>query len=500
MQAACGDNSEGRSTPERHTLASRCFLGALALLVVACGGASNGAVDDTPTGPPADVPDLEVVRAEMRMSESQLDSVFIGHSSGLAIASVRILQAPMRMTATIVGDWLRLAPPPEWAGLDTVVVRVKYQPAVDGAKIAASIISQPIAVEPGPYRVSYNPYASVHWATTGRWRVQLHDHPGNVAASYRSYDSAGYHIASLQDYSGAPTLSTAWTSRHWPAESWLPAATLNGFRNIRFLLPSAEEAAALHLTSPFLTEYIAGQPAARRGAPLADNEYVTTQQGIDQIRTRGGLPFLAHPWTDASDFTSLRSYTGIEVYSAFAEARREQGKESFFTDTDRNVTMVSLWDRLLQTNPRVVGIAVNDHFGPDSKESGLSMRVRNSGWIFALADELTPASLRTAIEGGAVFAVRDLSVPKGGYPVVDSVWADASAVHVASNGTVRWVAAGKVVGAGRDFPLTALPVGSHYVRAEIAVPDGSTIYTQAFEVRLLRADIVTSMSPRLGPP
>src|SRR5688572_5316432 len=131
---------------------------------------------------------------------------------------------------------------------------------------AASFVS---SNPPGPLRIYRNPYREVAWSTDLRLQAQHHDHIGTSANRLAAYDNAGYDVVALMDYSGAPSLPHARTSRLWPPESVFPSNVLASIRNIDLLIPDAEEVGidSRHFTSPFLTEYIeysAGGNSAER--------------------------------------------------------------------------------------------------------------------------------------------------------------------------------------------------------------------------------------------
>lgn len=434
-----------------------------------------------PTAPPGPPPpdDSPLVAGEIGFAEARFDSIALAEALGLSAGTTVTLRGPgRRVEAAVTGGWLLVRPPVAWSGVDTVRLLLTR---LDGVQREAIL---PLRIGSGPYAVTHDPYAGVDWSRTGRWKVQLHDHPGTISASYQAYDRAGYHAVALMDYSGVPSLPYAWPVRRWPPEQWLPAATLAGFTSIRFLFPGAEEVGALHITSPFLTEWIAKWEPGTTPSP-APWEYTTMQGAIDRVREYGGMPIVAHPWNDAVYYETLTGYTGLEIYSAFAHHRYEEGKEPFFALTDRNAVMVALWDRLLRWNPRIIGVAVNDHFGPDSREVGVSARTRDSGKVLVLAETFTPATLRGALERGAFFAVADVGAPKDRFLGADAVRVDAAGIRLETAAAVLWISGGAIVATGPDLRFAVLPPGTTYVRAEMHDAEGSVVYTQAFGLGLV---------------
>jgi len=326
-----------------------------------------------------------------------------------------------------------------------------------------------------------DPYADVAWATIQWLKVQLHDHAGTDTTKIRAYDRAGYGGFSLMTYSGVDSLSYSWRERHWPPDRWLPATFRTTLENIKVWYPNAEEVGYDHMTSPFMEGYV------RRSTAAGDSGYGSTQECLDQVVARGGLPILAHPWTGVARFGRLANLFGVEIYSAFAEYRRRVARDSSFVTVDRNAQLLANWDSLLMLNPSIRGIAVNDHFGPDNQNPLLPAGIRDSGKITALVASVSLVSLRRALTTGSFFAVRDFSPTKDGYPRLDSLRADRHAIEVfGATGNVRWVGNGRLVREGRRLPLDRLPRNLQYVRGEIVDPAGSVLYTQAFGLRLSR--------------
>lgn len=336
--------------------------------------------------------------------------------------------------------------------------------------------------KPLPLRIYSSPYAAVDWTADFRLRAQLHDHQGTTTGRIAAYDAAGYDVITLSDYSGNRTLPYAWTSRHWPAEAWLTPTFIASLRNIKILLPGAEEVGFpdTHITSSFLDTYIE-RWTPDMGSAKQSNQYETVQEMLSLIQSRGGIPCIAHPWNGLPAVSS-DSPLCTEVYSAFAAYRTWQGTEAFFK-TDRAAVLLSGWDTLLQRNQSVIGVSVNDHFGPYSPIADLPDFIRDSGKIVVLSKAVTAPAFKEAFSRGAVFAIRDYGVTKNRYPLVNSIYTDETSIEIDTTDRIEWVTGGALIGTGRRLESTSIPQGSRYVRAEISNMDGSMIFTQAFRVR-----------------
>ncbi len=170
-----------------------------------------------------------------------------------------------------------------------------------------------------PLRVYHDPYGQVDWDTDARLLAQMHDHLGNGGAQIDAYDRAGYQVLSLMDYSGVASLPYSWTQRHWPAVDWVPHSVYANLKHIRFFVSNAEEIGAQHMTSPFLTTYIA--VAADSGNAPGTPEYTTIQEAIELNHQHGGLAVVAHPWYDPDRYLALAGVDGVEIYSAYVVAK-----------------------------------------------------------------------------------------------------------------------------------------------------------------------------------
>lgn len=325
-----------------------------------------------------------------------------------------------------------------------------------------------------PLRVYRNPYESVDWIGDLRLVTQLHDHVGVDTARLREYDNAGYQAVSLLSYSGVPSLSYTAKERLWPAESVLPAAFRASLQELSLFLPGAEEVGFDHFTSPFLTEYIEKQEVGN-DTPLT---YGSTQEGIDLTNALGGLALLAHPWGRPSTYSAMRRVAGMEIYSAFAAVKEREGDPNL---PHGNSTMLTNWDQRLVLDQGVVGVAVNDHYGPYSTLLPPGDPLRDSGKIVVFVSAPSLGNVRAALERGAILAVRDWGKVKGEYPRVESIAVSDTVIHIEANGRIEWIVDGRPYSAGPTF---VAPRGANrYVRAQISNEDATTLYTQAFVLR-----------------
>jgi hypothetical protein len=336
---------------------------------------------------------------------------------------------------------------------------------------------------PGPLRIYYDPYAQVDWVTDRPLLAQHHDHAGASAARLIAYDNAGYDVMSLMDYSGVPKLQSALKQRLWPASSFVAADVATNFRNIKLLIPNAEEVGipTRHLTSPFLTDFIEYDEGASDsdGAP----KYHSEEQAVELIRNRGGLPMLAHPWYSAAEILSGPEAFGMEIYSSYIAAKRAQGVAEFVNE-DRNAKLLANWDAVLATGRWWVGIAVNDHYGPYAAPDATEPGIRDSGKILVYSHGEALDAYRDAFQRGAFFAIQDNGEVKGGFPRVNSVSVESGAVTIDAPAAVeiRWISNGQVIGQGSTLTYSSLPPRAVYLRAEIRGPT-HVVYTQPFVLR-----------------
>lgn len=328
-------------------------------------------------------------------------------------------------------------------------------------------------------RIYHSPYEEVIWESDLRLKAQHHDHVGTNATLLRRYDAAGYAAVSVMDYSGNPSLTYAWKQRIWPPEEWFSQELLGSLSNIKVLIPNAEEIVdeTTHVTSPFLTTYV---ERFFPGRPKAPWQYASVVELFGLIRGGGGLPCVAHPWEPGRSFREFSGTFCIEIYSAYAEERRRQGDARFAED--RNEIMIQNWDRALDFNQSVFGIAVNDHFGPGNRAELVPEEVLDSGKIVVLAHDATLEAYRDAMLRGAFFAIRDLGIQKDSFPTVYSISVEQTSVFVDTSGAVRWISGGRVIHEGPLLEYFKLPANSRYVRAEIR-QENAVVYTQPFWVR-----------------
>ena len=334
---------------------------------------------------------------------------------------------------------------------------------------------------PPALRIYRSPYADVAWSAALRLKAQHHDHVGFNETKIRAYDAAGYNVVVLLDYSGNPLMPQAVRRRLWPVKSVLSDSFVASMRNVRLFVPGGEEIGDenLHVTSPFLATYIQRwDPAAGARKP---DEYETPTELRDLINGNGGLAILAHPWHEHLDPAWTSRFKGMEIYNAFGAVFFRKPVTEFMK-TDRNAVMLAAWDKALALNSSVVGVAVNDHFGP-LPDFPIDDDLRDSGKIIVLADDSSSEAYRRAFERGAVLAIKDLGTTKDRYPTVSRIVSSGSEVTIDTDGSVRWIAMGEVVGTGPRFQVSALAPGATYLRAEIRNSDGSVVFTQAFAIR-----------------
>jgi hypothetical protein len=347
----------------------------------------------------------------------------------------------------------------------------------------ASVLETSKSAAPPGSRVYHDPYRQVNWGTDLALKTQTHDHAGTSTTKIAAYDAAGYDVIGLSDYSGVASLSYSWTARRWPPDAYLTKSFMTGLKHIKTFIPDAEDVEFLHLESPFLTTYIAKwEPALY---PTRQPWHcASTQECIDLIATYGGLPIVAHPWSNWRDYESLKGYFGVEVYNAYGTYQHEFGTDTSLTNTDPNATILTRWDQMLAKNPYVIGLAVNDHYGPDNTEASVPARIRDSGKIILLARDLTLDALRDAFQRGALFGIKDVGTIKDRYPTVLSVLTTDSTITISTDGSVAWVVNGARV-AGTSNTLNVRGLSTGYARATVTNVDGSTVFIQPFVLRAI---------------
>lgn len=354
-----------------------------------------------------------------------------------------------------------------------------------GADPAAAATTPVPAVATQKVIVGYNPYENVDFSGHARLLGQHHDHAGVTQSRLLAYDAAGYNVLGLQDYSGNPRLSYAWTQRRWPPDQWLPKAFMAQLKNIEIFLPNSEEVGIpeFHATSSFARTYIESAPNPDQ--PREAWQYKTNTEMLQLIRAGGGVPCLAHPLEPLVDINYFAKIPCIEIYSAYTEGMKEQGV-AFYTSRDRRRVMVDNWDRLLRENPRVLGIAVNDHFGPDTPPfQKVSLRTRDSGKVQVFVHEATLQAYENAFRRGAFFAVVDQGETKGAFPLVRDIVVEREGIYIDTDATVQWITNFGRVAEGNLLALDTLPERTTYARAEISNSAG-TVYTQPFTIVAIR--------------
>lgn len=354
-----------------------------------------------------------------------------------------------------------------------------------GADPAAAASAPLPAVATQKVIVGYNPYEDVDFSGHARLLGQHHDHAGVTQSRLLAYDAAGYNVLGLQDYSGNPRFSYAWTQRRWPPDKWLPKAFMAQLKNIELFLPNAEEVGIpeFHATSSFARTYIESAPDTDQ--PREAWQYKTNTEMLQLIRAGGGVPCLAHPFEPLVDTNYFAKIPCVEVYSAYAEAMKDQGV-AFYTSRDRRRVMLDNWDRLLRENPRVLGIAVNDHFGPDTPPfQKISPRTVDSGKVQVFVHEATLQAYENAFRRGAFFAIVDQGEAKGAFPFVRDIVVEREGIYIDTDATVQWITNFGPVAQGNLLALDTLPERTTYARAEISNSAG-TVYTQAFTIVAIR--------------
>jgi len=456
------------------------------LLLVALAACSGEAVSQPQEQPPFQASVRELVTVSGELGTTRVLVRGAGPTTSFAYS---IVVPPRHGSAVIdAAGEVSLVAAGDFVGHDALTVRVAgTSPVTAPLDVVVPVVVEQQPAGPGSItglRVYHSPYADVRWGTDVRLKVQLHDHEGVSQSRLRAYDQAGYDVMSLMDYSGVRALPYALDSVLWPPTHVLAASFLAGLVHVRFFIPNGEQVGYAHVTSPFLRTYIERWQDSLTETPGRQPwHYTSSQETINTITRFGGMPILAHPWYGPEVASRLKGFAGVEMYSAFARYRAEEGVDTFFTRTDRNRVLLTVWDRLLAVDQRVLGVAVNDHFGPGNTSAALDPHTRDSGKVLVLSTAATLEALRTAMEAGAVLAIKDLGVPKDRYPSVDSIVAEDWALTVHTAGNVEWVANGRLIATGPILSFAHLPAGSTYVRAEIGDLNGSRVYTQAFVVR-----------------
>lgn len=332
-------------------------------------------------------------------------------------------------------------------------------------------------------RIYHNPYREVDWTSDFRLKAQHHDHlVADLPGRLQAYDVAGYDAVSLMDYSGAPRLAYALKNRLWTPEMVVPPDVLASMRNVTVFLPNAEEVGLPdgHYTSAFLTRYIEHWEGSSSTGKQPWHYSDVTELGR-VVTDYGGVLLIAHAWSPDIHYYQL-PLVGVEIYNPVAEFKRRQG-DSEYTSVDRTRILIENWDRGLARNYRLIGIAVNDHFGPYRPIGTTDDDLRDSGKVIVFSKSRTLEGYESAFRRRALLAVKDLGRTKDLFPVVRSITQDDSGITIDVDDVIRWISHGSVIASGRYLPFSALPMDSRYVRAEVQNTDGSIVYTQAFSVR-----------------
>lgn len=333
------------------------------------------------------------------------------------------------------------------------------------------------------FRVSYNPYKGVDWKNDFRCLTQFHDHavsPGLFEQFLNHYDAAGYQAVSVLHYSGVPSRPDTWQKRYWPVSAYASTAAndtelLARYRNLRILIPAAEEVGYHHILSPFMTEYIekweGTDPSQRQ-----PYHYDSSQTCIDRIRERGGLAILAHPWNRLEHYDPYSGFQAIEVYSGYANHKAAAGEL-----VDNNPQFLKVWDHLLATkSTRIWGTGANDWFGPGREDLREEFATHlDTGKTLVLIREWTLESLRESFQKGALFAVKDLGLVKGEFPVIGEIRVDENQIQIETNGEVIWIAGQTTYASGNTFSLLHRPSDLKYIRAQISNAAGE-VFVQPF--------------------
>ncbi len=333
------------------------------------------------------------------------------------------------------------------------------------------------------YRVSYNPYEGVDWGGGLSCLTQFHDHvtgPRLFEQFLGQYDAAGYQAVSVLHYSGVPSHPDSWRKRYWPVSSFIASVSndaelLSRFKNLRILVPGAEEVGYHHILSPFMTDYI----EKWEGNDISQKQpfhYESSQTCIDRIRERGGLAILAHPWNRLEHYDSYSSFQAIEVYSGYANHKAAIGELE-----DTNSQLLRVWDHLLVTkSTRIWGIGSNDWFGPGREDLREVFPTHiDTGKTVILIEDWTLESLRKSFEKGALFAVKDSGMVKGDFPTINKIQVDENHIQIDTSSEVTWCANQISYATGVALSLSDLPSGLKYIRAQVKNATGE-VFIQPF--------------------
>jgi len=220
--------------------------------------------------------------------------------------------------------------------------------------------------------------------------------------------------------------------------------------------------------------HVNGLGIRERIAPRFGPDVRSTIQGnVDAIRAAGGVPSVNHPnfrWlVSGDDLAALRDLRLFEIHNAGPEVNNLGGRPGF-------PSVESTWDRLLSSNHRMLGVAVDDahHF----QVWGRPYSNPGRAWMCVRAEHATPAELLAALDAGSCYASTGVTlgdvVTNDGELALDIVpqWElHYRTSFIGADGRVLDVQEG----------LSAryrLRPGDRYVRARVNDSDGLTAWTQ----------------------
>lgn len=326
-------------------------------------------------------------------------------------------------------------------------------------------------------RLVTDPYDGIDWTSVTDHKAQFHTHTTHAPTDGHSgedppqavidaYHGAGYSVLVLNEHEyNVEETTWPWTDleslaggeahedRH-PAD--LGMVAIEGCE----LSPVADDGVQHDLLSLY--------------SDLADTSERSLDDTLSTIGERGGIAVFPHPgrYHESDDWEFYTRYfdehphaLGVEVYNA-------RGR---YPDSE------AIWDRLLAhyaPDRAVWGFACDDYHGTDDYGFDTSRTV-------LLLEDLTPESVREAIENGrSVFQHRTGDDPDAP-PAIDAIEIDETAetITVAATGAdrIEWISEGSVVTTGETLAYGDAQVGS-YARATLHNRQGET-GTQPFAFR-----------------
>ncbi len=177
------------------------------------------------------------------------------------------------------------------------------------------------------------------------------------------------------------------------------------------------------------------------------------QADINQLRQRGALVHLAHPYwlgQRSADLLPVEGVIGLEVYNGVCDTGYHKG----FSHTH--------WDDLLAAGRRLWGLAVDDaHWMPWRTDSAI-------GWTMLKATELTVPAILAALRQGHFYASTGPEIHDIRLEGNEMVISCSPAISIASIGE-RWFvsAVRSVSGHGLTAARLKLWDGQTYARVEI---------------------------------